>query len=256
MSRQKLRQIIEDLTTRYDVNSMDTNDFYRAIIGVHNKEYHPLSYSEFDEHKRGLFDAGINTYSYGYGESFLIYNHDLEIGRNIRFYLNAHNAENARKIIVEAAKGLGDERRFRIKTIGNGNYGYERYDNIVVYVNANDDAKYFANFLKELSNNNKELFDDDVPFPARKIAKGFGYGTSILKRTYIIFGNHIRKGYSVSFNSLHGSVLNLLFSEFRKREISDLDEKTELYAQALEQACFDPDNMHLIIGMEDPLKDV
>jgi hypothetical protein len=255
MAREKLRQIIEDLTTRYDVKSMNTDAFYQAIIGIYGKTYHPLSYPEFCEHKKKLWNQGVYTSNSLHGDYFIIHNHNLEIGINIRFYLNAHNAENARKIIVATAKGLEPKRKFRIKTIGNGNYGYDRYDNIVVYVNANDDIKYFANFLKELSDNNKELFDDEVPFPARKIAKGLGYGTSVFRGVYTILGNDISKGYSVSFNSLHGSVLNVLFPEFKKRKISDLDKKAELYAQALEQACFDPDNMHLILGMKDPLED-
>ena len=235
MAREKLRQIIEDLTTRYDVDKMDDDDFYKSIIGIYNKRYNPLSYSEFCEHKKKLWDHGVCTSASLYGDEFLIYNNNLPSGRNIRFYMNARDAESARKIIIDTVKNMKNERQFRIKTVGNGNYGYDRYDNIVVYVNMSADIKYFADFLKALSDNNKELFDDEVPFPARKIARGIGYGTSVFKMDHILFGKYISKGDAVSFNSLHACVLNLLFSEFRERDILDLDEKAELYVQALKQ---------------------
>lgn len=254
MSRQKLRKIIEDLSASYNVNSMDCDDFYRAIIGIYGKEGHPLSLFEFEEHRKALWDAGVWAGPSYCGDAFLMYNQNLPHGKNMRFYLNAHDAENARKIIVLAVNRL-EGKRFRIKTIGYNNYGYGRYDNTVLYVNAKDDVKYVANILQELSNENKELFDSDIPFTTKKIAKGIGYGTSVGVGPYDILGRRIGRSYSkFSFNTLQGLVLSRLFNKFQKRDC-DLDEKTELYAQALEQAGFDPENMHLTLGLEDPLKD-
>ena len=41
-----------------------------------------------------------------------------------------------------------------------------------------------------------------------------------------------------------------------EKKINDLDERAELYSQALEQANFNPENIHLILGVEDPLEDL
>jgi len=255
MSKERLKQIITDLSTSYDINSMDDNDFYKAIIGIYKKEYHPLSLFEFEDHRKALWDQGIFAGPSACGESFLMYSHNLPRGKNIRFYLNAHDAESARKIIVSTVKEL-EEKRFRIKTIGHGNYGYDRYDNIVVYVNINEGVRYTANVLQKISNENKELFDDKIPFTTKKIAKGVGYGISVDSVNYNILGNQIRCYNKISFNELHAFVLDIIFKEFEEKKIDDLDEKVELYSQALEQANFDPENIHFILGVNDPLEDL
>lgn len=255
MSKERLKQIITDLSTSYDVNSMDDNDFYKAIIGIYKKQYHPLSLLEFEEHRTALWDQGIFAGPSPSGDSFLMYSHNLPPGKNVRFYLNAHDAESARKIIVSAVKELKDE-KYRIKTIGHENYGYERYDNIVVYVNINNGVKYIADFLQDFSNKNKELFDNEIPFTTKKIAKGICYGVSVDYGPYQVLGYQICGCEKVSFNELHSFVLGLLFNEFREKNITDLDEKAELYSKALGQANFNQDNMHLILGIDDPLEDL
>ena len=73
MARERLKEIIEDIFKKYDVDEMDDNDFYKAIVGVYGKKKNSLEWGDFYQHKSALAEEGILTYSSLYSNSFLIY---------------------------------------------------------------------------------------------------------------------------------------------------------------------------------------
>lgn len=248
MPNPKLKQIIEDLAIKYCEKPMDWDGFHDSIVGVYGKERCPLSSSECNKHTEELLQRqGIFTEVSEY-ENFLKVDHDIPLGSNIRFYMNAHDAESAREIVKAVVKEL-EGQRFKIKTVWHDEDGYTRFDNTVLYVNRNENIRRVAEFLQRLP---ESLFDEDVPFTVKKIARGIGYALSTLYVQRTVLGHDLgcRK---FIFNELHSTVLKILFGEFVKRGISDLDEMTELYIEALKGAHLNPEKPYLNLGIEDPL---
>ncbi|MBW2965562.1 hypothetical protein KY342_00495 [Candidatus Woesearchaeota archaeon] len=256
MTNPKLKQIIEYLAGLY-MNKLEITgkkmlweDFHRAMLGIYGKEPYRMPKSEFEEHKKELEKIGI-VESSTESEKFLEIDNDLPLGMNIRFYINAHDARSAREICKATVNGL-KKQRFKIKTSGRATFPYDRFDNTVLYINKNDDVKSVIEFYQELTKSNETLFDNEVPLITQKFAKGIGIAVSPEYEKREILGNYF--GYfKFTFNGLHSTVLNILFDEYRKRGISDLNQMTDLYSQALKQAGFNPEKPYLNLGMEDPL---
>jgi len=253
MTREDLKERLEDFARQIPQGSYDEFDFYKLIVGVYGKEHDPLSCSEYFKQLEEIAALGLPYWPSSERESFLIIMKKLpQQSKNIRFYINSHNADSAISIVKAAAHDLIDRVNFQFKLVGRDNYGYSRFDNTILYVNIND-AKTAAEVLLALSEKEPYLFDEDVPFTTRKIAKGIGYALTPLVCQREIFGERL-KYHKYSPNFLHSLVLKRTFEEADKRGVKDPDKITGLYMQALEQAYIDPEKPYLNLGMKDPLE--
>lgn len=258
MTNPKLMEIIEKVVDIYEQRDevMEFGDFYALITGVYGKKCRVLSEEEAAGHQMALAKAGVYAISEDETDRAVSYNHGLRLGRHMRFYVNAHDADSS----VEIVKGLApriDDREYKIKLISQDKAGYDCLDNVVLYVPLNDCLEFHAKLLQGLASEHPEHFDDETLFTARRIGRGISYATSVpLWRCAILGQEFIQDRYQnkFSFNGLHALVLKRTFDAAIDRMIEDLDELTALYAQALKDARFDPERIHLNSLNRDPLE--
>jgi hypothetical protein len=225
-------------------------DMYCSILGVHDKELDEWSFSKFWDYQEALKKASGLCVALSEHRGFVRMRSMFhEQRKNARFYINSHDEETVMEIVAGICSRLNGSYSFQIKTIGPHNYGFARYDNTILYVNMPANLRHIADALKEMPEN---LFDEETPFAAKKISKGICYAFSPPSCPRVVLGKPL-DCWKYPFNDLHAKVLETTFEVCKEKNITDLDEMAGLYAQALEDARFDPENPHLWLGLPDPI---
>ncbi|MBW2995189.1 hypothetical protein KY312_02465 [Candidatus Woesearchaeota archaeon] len=247
------RQVIEHMAGQFTDRRLGWDDFYEILVGVFKKDVKPLTDDEYGKHHHDLLENKIYADFPMKGRGFIVDDFDLPIGKNMRFYLNAHNASGGREILKSIVNEFRDQ-RFKIKTVARDRYGFFRYDNTVLYVNIND-ANNYVDFLRQLSLEHPCFFDSEVPLLTRKLARGIGYSASPLKNKTVVLERSVNPA-GMSANEMHSVVLQITFDKVIEELIEDYDDITELYVQALQQARFNPEKPYLIHGVDDLLEKI
>ena len=250
MERQELRQHIEHFYRLYT----EKYDMYQAIIGVHDKELEDWPYAKYRKYADALENASGAYPDQSEHCGFVRLRSGLREGKHVRFYMNSHDSESVIEIAGTIFNKLKKKAGFQLKTIGPRNYGFSRFDNTVLYVNANDNVRLAAEELQKLSCQ-EGLFDEETPFAARKIARGVCYAFTPVSCHRVILGQYLRH-WKYAFNELHSIVLERTFGVCAEKQITGLEEMFELYTQALVEARINPEKPHLSIGVQDPLADI